>query len=220
VAALRRLPYALVLMDCQMPELDGYAAATAIRVDEAERARPRSPIIALTANAMPGDRERCLAAGMDDYITKPVTITALEATLARWLATTPDQEGAPALAPGALEAVVEPTVLAELRALAEADPALLAELFGLFLAETPGRLAALAEAARTGDTAAQRRIAHTLVGSCGSLGLADLATLAREVERLAPGEPDTAMLARIDRLTAAFARVRPVLVAAATRPAA
>jgi signal transduction histidine kinase/ActR/RegA family two-component response regulator len=85
-AALRRLaaqPYALVLMDCQMPELDGFEATARIRAGE--RPDQHLPIVAMTASAMRGDRERCLAAGMDDYIAKPVRIEDLEAMLARWL---------------------------------------------------------------------------------------------------------------------------------------
>ena len=71
-------------MDCQMPELDGFAATVAIRAAEAESGVPRVPIIAMTANAMQGDRELCLRAGMDDYLTKPVTATGLQEILARW----------------------------------------------------------------------------------------------------------------------------------------
>jgi CheY-like chemotaxis protein len=77
-----RLPYDIIFLDCQMPELDGYGAARAIR--EREAGRPRVPIIALTANAMDGDREECLAAGMDDYLSKPVVMASLASTLRRY----------------------------------------------------------------------------------------------------------------------------------------
>ena len=80
---LARGGYDLVLMDCQMPQLDGYQATARIR--DRERDGRRIPIIALTANAMSGDRERCLAAGMDDYISKPITKESLGSILSRWI---------------------------------------------------------------------------------------------------------------------------------------
>ncbi|WOS40600.1 ATP-binding protein [Xanthomonas rydalmerensis] len=85
LAQLARQPYDLVMMDCQMPVLDGYAATRQWRQREAETGRPRLPILAMTANAMAGDRQRCLDAGMDDYLSKPIDRTRLEACLQRWL---------------------------------------------------------------------------------------------------------------------------------------
>jgi CheY-like chemotaxis protein len=91
VEAINKKKYDLILMDCQMPEMDGFEATAMIR--NRERNTKRTPICALTANAMEGDRERCLAAGMDDYISKPVSLEKLQEAIGRWI---PDTTNAPA----------------------------------------------------------------------------------------------------------------------------
>jgi CheY-like chemotaxis protein len=83
--ALARINYDLVLMDCQMPNLDGYEATRRLRAGGGGALNPAVPVVAMTANALPGDLERCTAAGMDDYLSKPVQPAALERALRRWL---------------------------------------------------------------------------------------------------------------------------------------
>jgi CheY-like chemotaxis protein len=94
VQMIQRQAFDLVLMDCQMPEMDGYEATQAVRVWEQRSAaatKRRLPVVALTANALAGDRERCVAAGMDGYLSKPITRDALSALVRQWL--TPDSQG-------------------------------------------------------------------------------------------------------------------------------
>ena len=93
LAALCERPYDLVLMDCQMPEMDGFEATRLLRDPTSGVLNPRVKVVALTANAMVGDRERCLAAGMDDYLAKPVQMQALLSLLSRWSPTDPIKLG-------------------------------------------------------------------------------------------------------------------------------
>jgi CheY-like chemotaxis protein len=86
VNALQMVPYDLVLMDCQMPEMDGFEATRAVRQVGSSALNPSIPIIAMTASAMRGDRDKCIQAGMSDFIAKPIQIRELAETLARWLA--------------------------------------------------------------------------------------------------------------------------------------
>ena len=167
----------LVLMDVQMPEMDGFAATAAIR--EREMAHPgdrRLPIVALTAFAMKGDRERCMAAGMDDYLTKPIRRDQLAAVLARLAGE----------APGPAEVVETSPALDEVAALAHAgdDRQLLGELLGIFLEDGPGHLQALRDAVAGSDPAALMRAAHTLTGSLRVLGAAGAIALVGPLEAL------------------------------------
>jgi CheY-like chemotaxis protein len=193
VEAVRRFPYHIVLMDCQMPELDGYEATRQIRLFEASRpgpARPSIHIIAMTANAMGGDRERCLAAGMNDYLGKPVKLVELQTVLQRG----GDRLGVSPVAPqpeagggGAAnedEARLDAKVFEGLRALREpGEPDPLAELIDLYLADAPGRIAALAAAVEKLDLESLRTAAHSLKGSSSNLGARKLARLASRLEQ-------------------------------------
>jgi len=188
VALARRESFDLVLMDCMMPRLDGYAATGAIRdVEAAESGRRRLPIIALTASALQGERERCLKAGMDDFLTKPLALGDLRAMVLRWApahrtpAVVPD---GPAAGPVIAEpqgadsgsATLDTAALDRLRMVGGDGKSLLCKLIGVFVSDTPDRLAALATAIARSDTADIRMIAHTLKSSAALLGASILSS--------------------------------------------
>lgn len=166
----------LVLMDLQMPRMDGLTALRELRALPGRRV----PVIAMTASAVAGERERCLDAGMDDFLSKPVDLEALAQTLSTWLDT------APAGAPDEdaeveyveyveyVERVVDGVDLGRLDELRDMDPdstAYLERAIDNFVGRLDGRLAELQSAAASGDIAALRFAAHSLAGSCGNLGL-------------------------------------------------
>jgi CheY-like chemotaxis protein/HPt (histidine-containing phosphotransfer) domain-containing protein len=174
--------YALVLMDCQMPVVDGYEATRAIR--HREPAGRRTPIVAMTASAMEGDRERCLAVGMDDYVAKPFRQSELEVVLERWAgrATVATREPEHPRDTGMLD----PVVVGQLLELDEAaGGGVLGELVELFVEDTPQRVRAIATAATTGDAEALRKAAHALKGSAGNVGAVDLAGVCARIEAFA-----------------------------------
>ncbi len=238
VEATARTVFHAVLMDCHMPRFDGYSATQAIRTREAaDPGKPRLPIIAMTANAGPGARERCIEAGMDDYVAKPVTSEALDGVLRRWVTRAPGPPGidagsAPrALAPPPPPAAPpvrrpsSPTVdlgmLRKLRASQSAgEPDIVAEVISLFLEDAPARLAAIQTAVERGDLPTAARTAHTLKGSAGHLGAKTLALLcARLEEKVRGGTPFNAGFA-VDAIAEELGRVRAALTAEGTAAAA
>jgi CheY-like chemotaxis protein len=170
-----------VLMDCQMPVMDGLTATAEIRRREVSTGKPRAPIIAVTANAMEGDRERCLAAGMDDFLSKPFTQQQLALLLKRWLAARPMTEHSERN-DAARPPLVDAGVLRNIAALTRPD--LLNSLIDLYLNHSPGLIAAVETAAAGMQTAALAEAVHTLKSSTANLGGARLAMAARECEVL------------------------------------
>jgi signal transduction histidine kinase/CheY-like chemotaxis protein/HPt (histidine-containing phosphotransfer) domain-containing protein len=215
VSAHAREPFDLVLMDVQMPEMDGFEATQVIRTREAGTGR-RTPIVAMTAHAMKGDRERCLAAGMDDYVSKPVQRSELLRVL----------NGAAGSAPASAEtpAPVAPTPppcdrappLDRAAALDRlgGDEELFAEVAGVFLGDAPKLLSDLRAAVAAGDAFAVQRSAHGLKGAVGYVGGTPAATAAAALEKIGAAGALTdaphalaVLAAEIDRLSSALAQL-------------
>ena len=185
IAMLAQLPYEIIFMDCEMPEMDGFAATAEIRRSAAGR---HIPIIAMTARSLRGDRERCLDAGMDDYISKPAQLADLHAALARWVSG-PQPSGTaapPSAAPAAVPAApLDPAVTARLRALATAtNPAVLAEIYATFLAGAVPYIAAIQTGVAAHAASAVQHAAHAFKGASASIGAKPLAELCRQLEAL------------------------------------
>ena len=217
---LSRIPYAAVLMDVQMPEMDGYEATAVIRRRESGRggSGDHTPIIAMTADAMQGDREKALEAGMDDYVSKPVKPEKLEAVLERWIlqpkaeaeSIREEQIDGTAIPEDATDPL-DPSVLAGLRELG--GPEFLKELGELFIEDVPPQLEALREATEGNDASLVERIAHTLKGSCGNMGALRMSIICAELQDVGhSGELERASML-LERLKAEFGRVRPALEA-------
>ncbi len=230
VAAVHDGRFDLILMDCQMPEMDGFEATAAIRKLEVARAAPgaRVPIIALTANVLGGDRERCLAAGMDDYLAKPFKQEQLWSVLAKWITGTPDAP-APTSVTGNREtspvapdtatsdeamraAVIDMKALDTIRALQQPGaPNLLEQVVKVYFDDAPRLTRSMREALASGDSGALQRAAHTLKSGSATLGALKLAELCKEMEtqaragRLADAERGIA------RIEDEYGRVRAAL---------
>jgi signal transduction histidine kinase/ActR/RegA family two-component response regulator len=210
VAAVGRQTYDAILMDGQMPQTDGFEATRVIRAMEGTH---HTPIIALTASAMHGDRERCLAAGMDDYVSKPVSPEQLEAVLLRWVPVAGATPREPLRAPEWTERSGGPVdwdVLSELLAMTKRE--FLQELVGIFLRDSRHMMIDLREAFERGNTAEWKRIAHKLRGSCATIGARRLMKLTAEMEELGGEAATTRGGAVLLDLEEEFAAVRGALL--------
>ena len=179
--AINNDAYDAVLMDCQMPVMDGLTATAELRRREQNAGGARLPIIALTANTMEGDRERCLAAGMDDFLSKPFSQQQLAVLLKRWLAlhVLPESERRE----GSRLPLIDAGVLRNIAALAR--PALLNSMIELYLQHSPPLITAIELAVASGQVEALQEALHTFKSSTANLGGLRLATLTKECEVLA-----------------------------------
>jgi CheY-like chemotaxis protein/HPt (histidine-containing phosphotransfer) domain-containing protein len=196
-----RAAYALILTDCHMPDMDGYEMTERIRAIEGKTPDDaRVPIVAITANALDGERERCLLVGMDDYLTKPVEMGPLRRVLARWMPLPPD--GYPTPPPPSMtagegddtprDALLDTTYL---RDTFGDDEALITEILKDFVAPARDIEAELAESWEGRDAAAIGAAAHKLKSASRAIGATDLADLCQDLESAGKNNNWTAVTA-------------------------
>jgi signal transduction histidine kinase/CheY-like chemotaxis protein/HPt (histidine-containing phosphotransfer) domain-containing protein len=189
VQAAAHRDFDLILMDCQMSVMDGYAATAAIRKRGQPAGARQVPIVALTANAMPGDRQKCLEAGMDDFLAKPYGMEQLQAILRRWLpgawAATAARPVEDAPAKDTAEQVLNPKTLDALRALdPEGGMGLAQQILKTFLDSAGERLEAIERAVTANDGSGLAQAAHALKSSSANVGADTLAALFKQLEAL------------------------------------
>jgi two-component system sensor histidine kinase/response regulator len=212
LAALERLKPDALLLDCQMPELDGYETVRAIRAQEGEV--PRLWVIAMTANTMEGDREKCLASGMDDYVSKPFKERELVEALGRVRPDLGEERPAAHVRGG----TIDPAALASLRELGgENGQELLETLCEQFLAAGVKLVSELEAAVGAGDCGGAQRAAHTLKGSAANFGAADLVAACALAEEAAAAGESAATAAAAARVPQEFELVRAALLEACFR---
>ena len=199
--------YDVILMDCQLPTMDGFEATRQIRAWEAQQNAKRVPIVAVTAHVMAGDAEACFQAGMDDYLPKPFDLAKLQQVLARWLPEAEPKEHASKDSASAAQAGV--LDVPQLESCLIGDAPADAELLEMSLAETEDRLREMRQALEGEDDEKWRRAAHRAKGSCATLGFRELAAFFDKAEHQPGSTTDRAVL--LEEAEAALGRTRGAL---------
>jgi CheY-like chemotaxis protein/nitrogen-specific signal transduction histidine kinase/HPt (histidine-containing phosphotransfer) domain-containing protein len=223
VSALETIPYDLVLMDVQMPTMDGFEATLHIRDRQSTVLNHNVPIVAMTAHAMQGDRERCLEAGMNDYVTKPVSPQALSEALARWLpgdeaskpADAPAQPEVTAAAPDHSAAGAETPTFDRVGLMARLmdDEDLARTVVDGFLQDVPKQIEALRSYLAEGDIAGAGRQAHTIKGASANVGGEGLRAAALDMEQTTQSGDIAAARDRLPEIESSFARLEVAMQA-------
>ena len=213
IAALKTGGYKLILMDCQMPELDGYETTKLIRQSEAKTGES-IVIVAMTANVQKSERERCLAVGMNDFVSKPIAMEHLRATLEKWLSgsrSSSPQLHSTVAAPG--KATLDFNILSQIRSLdGPEETSILVELGESFLRDFPAAVATLRDRLDQGDYEGVRFKAHQLVSNAGSLAALNLSEILRELENAQSTEDQERSHKILQMIEVEFERVRIALI--------
>jgi CheY-like chemotaxis protein/HPt (histidine-containing phosphotransfer) domain-containing protein len=229
LAALAGKHYDMVFMDCQMPEMDGYEATRAIRSREAAAgSESHIPVVALTAHAMEGDRNRCLAAGMDDYLTKPFSLEKIQEMLAKWLPrgqgrarARPSRErtlGGPDESKGGfldrlfLLESIDRSALDSLYAIkANGYPSVLVKMIQRYLENSPAQMQTLGRAITSGDAVAMKKTAHSLISASGFLGAKRIVELCKEIQILGQADAVEQAVPLLPVLETEYEKVREAI---------
>ena len=218
VEALQRVPYDLILMDCQMPEMDGYEATRTIRNAEcAMKNDERIPIIAMTANAMPGDREKCIEAGMNDYLAKPIKPEPLSDALEKWLRKSEEDvrksseahvEDKSHLSAGAIpeSSPLDLSVVAEWKGLG--GPDFVGRMIQQFVHDASACVTEVQRAIDSSDPDALANASHGLKGICSNMGAKGLADICHELEQLGRSAKIDGAQEKVTMVQTEFRRVR------------
>ena len=199
IEAFRRRSYDLILLDCQMPEMDGYEVAMTIR--RLENQTRRVPIVAVTAHTAGGEREKCMSAGMDDFVSKPVSTQRLGQVLVRWLGKREKSQ------------VVDSEKVAGLQALARSNPTFMRDITGLFREDALMRLHELRDSYEANNAEMLSRAAHALKSSSGNMGATRMYEIAGELEQKAKETGVDGAMAMIDQLADELNRALELLAA-------
>ncbi|HNJ42438.1 MAG TPA: response regulator, partial [Acidobacteriota bacterium] len=218
--ALAKISYDLIFMDCQLPLMDGFETTAVIREQEMLSNR-HIPVIALTANAMRGDRERCLAAGMDDYVSKPFQPQDFQSILERWLpkvSETPTPESEPPILPLEQsyqpdEKVLSSDSLEQLMTLADGDGSFLHDFLELAYTNFAEHITTLHKTVPLTKRKRLRETAHSLKGACATIGAATMVDLCHQLEEFAAETPVSTVQDLITQLEQAFTQVKTEMTA-------
>ncbi len=210
LAAVQTVPYDLILMDCQMPEMDGFEATRRIRSGDAGHDHRHIPIIAMTARAMQGDREKCLDAGMDDYLSKPIDLAALAKAIDRRLSPRSDGAGDGKAKTG------KPTnsIIFDRAALSDrlmGSEEVIREVLSVFLDDIPRRIEALRSLVSEGDAAGAGEQAHAIKGAAASVGGEALREIAFEIEKAGRAKDAERLKAMMPALEKGFQDLKSII---------